>query len=43
MAAPRPSAVRTIRLPLDVSEDREFWDIWAAANSSVRRSTTART
>ena len=27
-AAPRPSAVATVRVPLDVSEDREFWDAW---------------
>jgi protein-tyrosine phosphatase len=27
-AAPRPAEVTTIRLPLDVSEDREFWDVW---------------
>jgi protein-tyrosine phosphatase len=26
--APRPSSVRTIHLPLDGSEDREFWNIW---------------
>ncbi len=28
--APRPSSVRTIHLPLDGSEDREFWDIWGS-------------
>ena len=27
-AAPRPPWVRTVRLPLDASEDREFWDVW---------------
>jgi hypothetical protein len=27
-AAPRPASVRTLRLPLDGSGDREFWDIW---------------
>jgi len=27
-AAPRPSAVTTVRIPLDVSEDREFWSVW---------------
>ena len=27
-AAPRPAAVTTIHLPLDGSEDREFWDTW---------------
>lgn len=26
--APRPAEVTTIRMPLDVSEDREFWDVW---------------
>lgn len=26
--APRPASVRTLRLPLDGSEDREFWNIW---------------
>jgi protein-tyrosine phosphatase len=26
--APRPSSVETIRLPLDGSDDREFWDVW---------------
>ncbi len=27
-AAPRPPWIRTVRLPLDASEDREFWDVW---------------
>jgi protein-tyrosine phosphatase len=27
-AAPRPAPVTTIHLPLDGSEDREFWDAW---------------
>jgi hypothetical protein len=27
-AAPRPPSVTTIHLPLDVAEDREFWDVW---------------
>ena len=27
-AAQRPPEVTTILLPLDVSEDREFWDVW---------------
>jgi hypothetical protein len=27
-AAPRPSAVTTVHVPLDVAEDREFWDVW---------------
>jgi protein-tyrosine phosphatase len=26
--APRPASVTTIQLPLDGSEDREFWDVW---------------
>lgn len=26
--APQPDDVTTIRIPLDVSEDREFWDVW---------------
>lgn len=26
--APRSADVTTIRIPLDVSEDREFWDVW---------------
>lgn len=28
-AAPRPASVLTIHLPLDGSEDREFWNVWA--------------
>ncbi|MGD9734460.1 MAG: tyrosine-protein phosphatase [Solirubrobacterales bacterium] len=27
-AAPRPAAIETFRVPLDVSEDREFWSVW---------------
>jgi protein tyrosine/serine phosphatase len=27
-AAPRPAGVTTIQLPLDASEDREFWSVW---------------
>ncbi len=27
-AAPRPASVATLHLPLDGSEDREFWDAW---------------
>jgi protein tyrosine/serine phosphatase len=27
-AAPRPESVRTVHLPLDASEEREFWDVW---------------
>lgn len=27
-AAPRPAGVTTVQLPLDVSEDREFWNVW---------------
>jgi hypothetical protein len=27
-AAPRPASVTTVHLPLDGSEDREFWDAW---------------
>ena len=26
--APRPSSIETVNIPLDVSEDREFWDVW---------------
>lgn len=26
--APRPDSLTTIHLPLDVSDDREFWDVW---------------
>jgi protein-tyrosine phosphatase len=29
-AAPRPSAVETIHVPLDASEDREFWSVWGS-------------
>ena len=27
-AAARPASIETVRTPLDVSEDREFWDVW---------------
>jgi protein tyrosine/serine phosphatase len=27
-AAPRPGSLETVSIPLDVSEDREFWDVW---------------
>lgn len=27
-AAPRPEAIETVRIPLDVHEDREFWRVW---------------
>lgn len=27
-ATPRPAAITTLRVPLDVSDDREFWDVW---------------
>jgi hypothetical protein len=27
-AAPRPDSLETVHIPLDVSEDREFWDVW---------------
>lgn len=27
-AAPRPASVTTVHIPLDVSEDREFWTVW---------------
>ena len=27
-AAPRPEPVTTLHLPLDASEEREFWDVW---------------
>jgi hypothetical protein len=26
--APRPESIETVNIPLDVSEDREFWDVW---------------
>lgn len=28
-AAVRPDAIATLQLPLDVADDREFWDVWA--------------
>jgi protein-tyrosine phosphatase len=27
-AAPRPASIETVNIPLDVTEDREFWDVW---------------
>ena len=27
-STPRPDAITTVQVPLDVSEDREFWSIW---------------
>jgi protein-tyrosine phosphatase len=27
-AASRPGSVETVNIPLDASEDREFWDVW---------------
>ena len=27
--SPRPAVVRTVSLPLDGVEDREFWDVWS--------------
>jgi protein tyrosine/serine phosphatase len=29
-AAPRPPDVTTVHVPLDASEDREFWDVWGS-------------
>jgi protein-tyrosine phosphatase len=26
--APRPPSIETLHLPLDASDDREFWDVW---------------
>ena len=28
-ASPRPAGITTVRVALDASEDREFWDVWA--------------
>lgn len=28
-AAPRPAGLTTLRLPLDATDDREFWNVWA--------------
>jgi protein tyrosine/serine phosphatase len=28
--APRPASVTTVQLPLDGSDDREFWNVWAS-------------
>jgi protein-tyrosine phosphatase len=27
-ASPRPGSIETVNIPLDVTEDREFWDVW---------------
>jgi hypothetical protein len=27
-ASPRPASIETVNIPLDVTEDREFWDVW---------------
>jgi protein-tyrosine phosphatase len=27
-AAPRPASLETVNIPLDVTEDRGFWDVW---------------
>jgi protein tyrosine/serine phosphatase len=27
-AAPRPAAITTVHVPLDASEDRDFWSVW---------------
>jgi protein-tyrosine phosphatase len=29
-AAPRPATVTTIHMPLDATEDREFWSVWGS-------------
>ena len=29
-AAPRPASVTTVRVPLDASEHREFWNVWGS-------------
>jgi hypothetical protein len=26
--SPRPGSIETVNIPLDVTEDREFWDVW---------------
>jgi protein-tyrosine phosphatase len=26
--APRPGSIETVNIPLDVTEDREFWEVW---------------
>jgi protein tyrosine/serine phosphatase len=26
--APRPDSIETVNIPLDVTEDREFWEVW---------------
>jgi hypothetical protein len=28
--APRPGLIETVNIPLDVTEEREFWDVWEA-------------
>jgi protein tyrosine/serine phosphatase len=42
-AAPRPASIETVNIPLDVTEDRDFWESGKTAPSSRRRSITART
>ncbi len=27
-ASPRPASIETVNIPLDVTEDRDFWDVW---------------
>ena len=27
--APRPGSIETVNIPLDASEERDFWDVWA--------------
>jgi hypothetical protein len=29
-AAPRPGSIETVNIPLDVTEDREFWEVWGS-------------
>jgi protein-tyrosine phosphatase len=29
-AAPRPASIETLNIPLDVTEDREFWEVWGS-------------
>jgi protein-tyrosine phosphatase len=29
-AAPRPDSIETVNIPLDVTEDWEFWDVWGS-------------
>ena len=41
--APRPSDVTTMHVPLDGTDDREFWALWESGPQFGRRSTTGRT